>query len=72
MPLNVTWNPDDYYSFASGTTQRSYEQSINVNKPTTFELEPHYVRANSIATGTYNASVNRNANTYYAADTVVT
>ena len=72
MPLSVIWDPDDYYSFASGTTQKSQERSINVNGPATFNNSPQYVRAASIATGTYNASVNRNANTYYAADTVVT
>lgn len=72
MPLSVIWDPDDYYSFASGTTQKSQERSINVNGPATFNNSPQYVRAASIATGTYNASVDKNADTYYAKDTVVT
>lgn len=72
MPLNVIWEPDYYYSFKAGKTQTSSEQSINVNKPTTFTASPQYVRAERIETGTYNASVDKNADTYYAKDTVVT
>ena len=72
MPLNVTWEPDYYYSFKAGTTQTNATTTISSNSPNTYSASPQYVRANSIATGTYNASVDKNANTYYAKDTVVT
>ena len=72
MPLNVTWTPNDYYSFDAGSTQTNATTTISSNSPNTYIASPQYVRANIIATGTYNASVNRNADTYYAKDTVVT
>ena len=71
-PSSVTWTPNNYYSFNAGSTQTNATTTISSNSPNTYSASPQYVRANSIATGTYNASVNRNANTYYAADTVVT
>ena len=71
-PSSVTWTPNNYYSFNAGSTQTNATTTISLNAPNTYSVSPQYVRANSIATGTYNASVNRNANTYYAADTVVT
>ena len=71
-PSSVTWTPNNYYSFDAGSTQTNATTTISSNSPNTYSASPQYVRANSIATGTYNASVNRNANTYYAADTVVT
>ena len=71
-PSKVTWTPDPYYSFEAGATQKSSETSINATEPTKYEATPQYVRADSISVGIGNASVNRDANTYYATDTVVT
>ena len=71
-PSSVTWTPNNYYSFDAGSTQTNATTTISSNSPNTYSASPQYVRANSIATGTYNASVNRNATTYYAKDTVVT
>ena len=71
-PSSVTWTPTTYYSFAAGATQSNTTTTISTNAPNTYSASPQYVRAASIATGTYNASVDKNANTYYAANTVVT
>ena len=71
-PSSVTWTPNDYYSFDAGSKQTNTTTTISSNSPNTYSASPQYVRANSIATGTYNASANRDASTYYAANTVVT
>ena len=71
-PSEVTWTPTTYYSFEAGTTQKTTKTTISVNSPNTYSASPQYIRAASIATGTYNSSVNKNANTYYAANTAVT
>lgn len=71
-PSKVTWTPNTYYSFAFGTTQTSSETTISSSSPNTYTASPQYVKLNSISTGTYNASVDKNANTYYAAGSAIT
>lgn len=66
-----TWTPNTYYSYDGGTTQTS--KTVNLVTPGgNYAYSPGYAKVASIATGAYNASVNRNNSTYYALGTSIT
>lgn len=66
-----TWTPNTYYSYDGGTTQTSKTANL-VTPGGTYSYSPGYAKVASIATGSYNASVNRNNSTYYAIGTAIT